>query len=666
MKPRLIRGLVTSAVLAVAFAAVLGAQQGAPIAEAASKGDREAVRALIKKGLDVNAAQGDGTTALHWAAMKGDAELTQMLIYAGANLRATTRIGAYTPLFLAARGGYSDVVSALVAAGADVKTATANGTTPLMIAAAAGDTKTVTTLVENGSDVNARESYSGETPLMFAAGFNRADAVKLLLARGADPRLTTKVTDLSALTAPEEEQMARQNSNRPQAQRPAEIPGATRSYRYNELISTQGGISALLLATRQGYVDTVNVLLDGGADINQLNAGDRTSPLLMAIINGHFDLATSLLEKGANPNLAAFNGVAPLFAVVNMQWAPKSLYPNSKAYQQQQTTYLELMQALLEKGADPNARVQRKVWYQSYNSDYAGVDESGATPFWRAAYANDVAAMRLLVASGADPNIPTFKPGGRPFAGEGVRQTQDVSGLPPIPVRRPRRDAAARGLGRRVWRGLRGQLASLRADGIPARDQIPGRRARRGCERRGPRRQHAASPGRVARRHRVDPLPGLERRRRDARQPRRQHDGRHGQRPRPACAAVPRDPGRAREARRQEQPPVHYVLKQRSFAAALSASSVALCVAAVATLDRAVRHPAEARRLSSAVGAGCQAGRARAGHHGCRRGSRADRAREAVLRHLPQRSRQGSGRKPDAGVVRCGQISNSTVRSRRR
>ncbi len=437
MKPRLVQGFLTSAVLAVAFAAVLGAQQGALIAEAASRGDREAVRALIKKGLDVNESQGDGTTALHWAAMKGDAELTQMLIYAGANLRATTRIGAYTPLFLAAKGGYADVVSALIAAGADVKATTANGTTPLMIAAAAGDTKTVNTLVENGSDVNAKESYSGETPLMFAAGFNRPEAVKILLARGADPKVTTKVIDLSALTAPEEEQMARQNANRPQAQRPAEIPGATRSYRYNELISTQGGISALLLAARQGYTETVKVLLEGGADINQLNAGDRTSPMLMAIINGHFDLAKYLLEKGANPNSAAFNGVAPLFAVVNIQWAPKSLYPNSKAYQQQQTTYLDLMQALLDQGADPNARVQRKVWYQSYNSDYAGVDESGATAFWRAAYASDVAAMRLLVAHGADPNIPTFKPGGRPFAGEGVRQTQDVSGLPPIPYGGP-------------------------------------------------------------------------------------------------------------------------------------------------------------------------------------------------------------------------------------
>ena len=433
-----IRRLMLTGAIAVALSVAGTAQATAPIADAASKGDKETVRVLVKKGLDVNESQGDGTTALHWAAIKGDVELAQMLIYAGANLRATTRIGAYTPLYLAARGGYSDVVAALVAAGADVKATTANGTTALMIAAAAGDSKTLTTLIENGSDVNAKESYSGETPLMFAAGFNRPEAVKLLLARGADPKVTTKVVDLSALTAPEEEQMARQQTaNRPQTQRPVEIPGATRSYRYNELISTQGGISALLLATRQGYTETVKALLEGGADINQLNAGDKTSPLLSAIINGHFDLAKYLVEKGANPNAAAFNGVAPLFAVLNIQWAPKSLYPNSKAYQQQQTTYLELMQVLLDKGADPNARVQRKVWYQSYNSDYAGVDESGATPFWRAAYASDVAAMKLLVARGADPNIPTFKPGGRPFAGEGVRQTQDVSGLAPIPYGGP-------------------------------------------------------------------------------------------------------------------------------------------------------------------------------------------------------------------------------------
>src|SRR5688572_14341611 len=187
-----------------------GQAQSASIADAAMNGDRETVRALLKKGLDVNEAQGDGTTALHWAAIKGDAELAQMLIFAGANHRATTRLGAYTPLYLAARGGHAAVGAALLAAGADPKTLTSNGTTPLMIAAAAGDPRTLTELVENGSDINAKDAAKGETPLMFAAAFNRVEAVKLLLARGADHKVTTNVVEHIALTAPEEEQMARQ------------------------------------------------------------------------------------------------------------------------------------------------------------------------------------------------------------------------------------------------------------------------------------------------------------------------------------------------------------------------------------------------------------------------------------------------------------------------
>jgi ankyrin repeat protein len=427
---RIVAGIALTAMLSTGISA-----QSSQIANAAMNGDREAVRALIKKGLDVNEALGDGTTALHLAAMKGDAELAQMLLVAGANHRATTRIGAYTPLYLAARGGHSAVVAALLAAGADPKAETSNGTTPLMIGAASGDTKTITTLVENGSDINAKDKAKGETALMFAAAFNRPDAVKLLLARGADHKATTKVVDLFALTAPEEEQMGR---NRGAAQ-PArvDIAGATRGYRYNELISSQGGMTALHFAARQGFADVVKALVEGGADLNQLNAGDKTSPLLITIINGHFDLAKWMLEKGANPTASAFNGVTPLYAVLNIQWAPKSLYPSPKAYQQQTTGYLELMQLLIDKRADVNARLQRKVWYQAFNSDFAGVDESGATPFWRAAYANDVAAMKLLVAAGADPNIPTMKPAGRPFTGEGIRQIQDTSGVPPIPYGGP-------------------------------------------------------------------------------------------------------------------------------------------------------------------------------------------------------------------------------------
>lgn len=403
------------------------------VVDAVQAGEVELVRTLLKQGADVNAAQGDGTTALHWAALKGEAELVQMLATAGGNLRATTRLGGYTPLYLAAKGGHSTVVATLLAAGADVTQAASTGATPLMLAAAAGDTRTLTILLEGGAPIDARDTAKGETALMYAAAFNRAEAVKLLLQRGADATVTTTIVDLAALTAPEEAAMARPGTTA----RPTDVPGVTRPLRYNELIGTQGGLTALHFAARQGFTDTVMALLDAGVPLNQANPGDQMTPLLIAIVNGHFDLARQMLERGADPTAPSANGVTPLFAVLNVYWAPKSLYPGPKTHQQQRTGYLELMQALLDKGADVNARVKYKVWYQAYNSDFAGVDESGATAFWRAAYASDIEAMKMLVVRGADPNIPTVKPAGRPFTGDGVRQVQDRSGLPPVPTGGP-------------------------------------------------------------------------------------------------------------------------------------------------------------------------------------------------------------------------------------
>jgi ankyrin repeat protein len=192
------------------------------------------------------------------------------------------------------------------------------------------------------------------------------------------------------------------------------------------------------MAARQGHLEAAQLLLDAGAPINQVSAGDKTSPLLIAIINGHFDLAKYLLEKGADPNIASDNGAAPLYATLNVQWAPKALYPQPRAYQQQSITYLEMMKLLLDKGADANARLKKKVWYSGYNFDLSGVDEIGATPFWRAAYGADVDAMKLLVKYGADANIPSMKPAGRPRTGDGGRETvEDKSGLPPVPVGGP-------------------------------------------------------------------------------------------------------------------------------------------------------------------------------------------------------------------------------------
>src|SRR5262249_14698292 len=213
--------------------------------------------------------------------------------------------------------------------------------------------------------------------------------------------------------------------------------GIDRQYQLNELIYAQGGLAPIHLAARQGYAATVRVLLDAGADVNQRTAGDKSSPLLVATINGHFDVAKILLDRGADPTFAAENGATPLYGVLNCEWAPKSLYPQPRAYLNQSISYLDMLTALLDKGADPNARLRKKVWYSGYSFDLSGVDEIGATAFWRAAYASDLDAMKLLVARGADPNIPTMKPAGRPRTADVERDVQDVSKAPPIPMGGP-------------------------------------------------------------------------------------------------------------------------------------------------------------------------------------------------------------------------------------
>ena len=210
---------------------------------------------------------------------------------------------------------------------------------------------------------------------------------------------------------------------------------------YGEMVGNKGGLTPLLFAVRQGKTAAVLALLDAGAKINQVSAGDHTSPLLMATINGQFDLAKKLLERGADPKLASDAGATPLYATINVQWAAKSLYPQPTAQTQQQTTYLELMEALLAQGADPNARLTKHLWYMSFNFDLLGVNTAGATPFWRAAYGTDVPAMKLLVKYGADPNIPTTKPAGRQRGDDAPADEDttkaDPSGLPPVPAGGP-------------------------------------------------------------------------------------------------------------------------------------------------------------------------------------------------------------------------------------
>src|SRR6185503_17562450 len=186
-------------VLSAALTASIAASGPSDIADAAQAKNAAAVKELLKKGADVNAAQGDGMTALHWAALNGDAEVAQMLLYAGANVGAKTRIGGYTPLHLAAQVGNAGVMAPLVAAGAQVGATTSTGTTALMQAAHSGSTESVRILLENGADPNAKETANGQSALMFAAASDRLDVVKMLLSRGADVSATSRVEDFSAI-----------------------------------------------------------------------------------------------------------------------------------------------------------------------------------------------------------------------------------------------------------------------------------------------------------------------------------------------------------------------------------------------------------------------------------------------------------------------------------
>ena len=195
-----------------------------------------------------------------------------------------------------------------------------------------------------------------------------------------------------------------------------------------------GGMTALLHAAREGHIEPALALLDGGADIDQVS-GDGTSPLLMTIINGQFDLAMELVERGADPDRAAdTDGISPLFAVLQTHWAPKSNYPQPRAHDNEQTEYLELLQALLDAGADPNVQLNTHLWYWEFGLTKMGINLEGATPFYRAAFAQDIEAMKMLTAHGADPDIPTRWPavGMRERRQQEGRQQED-SGLPWIP-----------------------------------------------------------------------------------------------------------------------------------------------------------------------------------------------------------------------------------------
>ena len=461
-------------VLGVSVCALLtwaAAPPDAPVAEAAMRGDAAEVRALIEAGADVNAALGDGMTGLHWSAERGDSDVASLLLSAGAQVESTTRLGAYRPLHLAARGGHTSVVRELLQAGALPNPGTTTGVvTPLHLAAASGSASSVAVLIEYGADVDRGETAWGQTPLMFAAAAGRVQAIRALLDGGADADLRAHVLDMPTRDADDGEDQAerrermrapeRDEPPTPQAnatERSGQAPAAgsapaggvdvneaqrdpvPQPLSHAQLMGGYGGLSALLLAVREGYSGAAMALLEGGADIDRVSAGDHTSPLVMAILNGHFDLAMELFEQGADPRIASDAGATPLYVALNTHWIPKSRHPQPTDRLQQDVTYLDLMLAFLEAGVDPNVQLTKQLWFTTFGDDYLRVDRTGATPFWRAAYALDIDAMKLLVAYGADPDVPTVKTPERRFgrgAGQGGAD-EDASGLPPVLIGGP-------------------------------------------------------------------------------------------------------------------------------------------------------------------------------------------------------------------------------------
>ena len=351
--------LISLAGALVAWSAVVLAQSAPPIIEAVKAGDLEAVRTQLANGADINARQGDGATALHWAAHRDDLEAVRMLLAAGAQIDIANDLGA-TPLWLAATNGGASVVEQLLDGGANPNVALARGETPLMAAARSGTIRAVALLLERGADPNTTERERGQTALMWAAAQRHADVARLLIAHGADLHARSTVWDQLENTAG--------NTN------------PSGNFRM-----AHGGSTALLFGARNGDVATAQVLVEGGADVND-TAAAGTSALIVAAHSGQTPLAVYLLEQGADPN-AAEAGYTALHAAV-LRGQP------------------QLVAALLDHGADAGALVAHGTPGRRFGADYSIRHQLiGANAFWLAAKYGELQIVRLLAAHGADASV---------------------------------------------------------------------------------------------------------------------------------------------------------------------------------------------------------------------------------------------------------------------
>lgn len=362
-----------------------------PLADAAEQRDLAGVRKLLASGAGVNAAQVDGTTALHWATYHDDAELVALLVKAGANVNAVNRYGV-PPLAQACTNRNAEIVNLLLKAGADANAKMKGSETVLMLAARSGNVEAVKALLTGGARVKDRERL-GQTALMWAAAEGHTGVVRALMAAGAD---------------------------------------------FNETLDS--GFNAFLFAVRGGHLDTVRALIAAGADVKALmkrNQGSArrsfgtrpVTPLILAIQNGHFELAIALVEAGADPNDIR-TGYTPLHAVAFMR-RPDSSDSSDPAPAQGagRMTSNTFVRELVKRGANVNYRLPPDAPAKQPNT-WSAVAAPGSTPFLIAADRVDVPLMKLLIELGADPLLPNFD-GTTPLlaaAGVGTNEPEEEAG----------------------------------------------------------------------------------------------------------------------------------------------------------------------------------------------------------------------------------------------
>lgn len=370
--------------LAISLAATPSAQTAGAagardtrLVEAARAGNTAAAVALLQRKANPNAAEPDGTTALHWAVRNDDVALADRLLKAGADPKAANRYGM-TALPLACENGNPAMIDRLLKAGVSPNLTGPFGETALHTCARSGKVEAAKMLIARGASIDAPESWRGQTPMMWAAAQGHPQMIAMLAEAGADVNARSAVV-----------QWDRQRTQEPR-----------------EKWLPPGGLTPLLFAARQGCVDCIGVLLKAGANIDVIDP-DRQSALVLALINGHFDVAGALIDSGIDVNAADKVGRTALWAAVDAHTVPASNRPAPRETDDTLSS-LDVIRKLLDKGAAVDAAIREQIPYRTkLDRGGDGVLTGGTTPLIRAAKAGDVAVIRLLLEKGANPKATT-------------------------------------------------------------------------------------------------------------------------------------------------------------------------------------------------------------------------------------------------------------------